>query len=267
MLRSGLLKQVYQTQSNLCVGLDTDPASVPKHLADNYQNPLLAFNQSIISATAPYCIGYKINTAFYEALGAHGWELMDATIQSIPAGKFVIADAKRSDIGNTAAQYARAFFELLDVDAITLSPYMGRDGIMPFLDYPEKAVIVLALTSNPSASDFQYLNVKDRPMYEQVLAEASYWADQERLMFVVGATRSDELRTVRENYPHHALLVPGIGSQGGSLEDVMQHGLGPDHALLVNVSRDILYQSSGPDYAEAAGTQAATYQQNMQNFL
>lgn len=267
MLRSGLLKQVYQTQSNLCVGLDTDPARVPKHLADNYQKPLLAFNQSVISATAPYCIAYKINTAFYEALGAPGWELMDATIQSIPAGKFVIADAKRGDIGNTAAQYARAFFELLDVDAITLSPYMGRDAIMPFLDYPDKAVIVLALTSNKSASDFQYLTVKERPMYQQVLAEASNWADPEKMMFVVGATKAEELKTIREGYPHHCLLVPGIGSQGGSLEEVMRHGVGPDHALLVNVSRDILYQSSGPDFAEAAASQAAIYQQNMQKFL
>lgn len=267
MQRTGLLKQVYQTKSNLCVGLDTDPARVPKHLADNYQKPLLAFNQSIIAATAPYCIAYKINTAFYEALGSQGWELMEATIQSIPAGKFVIADAKRGDIGNTAAQYARAFFELLNFDAITLSPYMGRDAILPFLDYPDKAVIVLALTSNDSASDFQYLTINDRPMYQQVLAEASTWADQEKLMFVVGATKAEELKTIRGIYPHHSLLVPGIGSQGGSLEAVMQHGLGPDLALMVNVSRDILYQSSEVDFAEAAGSQAASYQHTMQKFL
>ena len=267
MLRSELLEQIHQTQSYLCVGLDTDPEQIPAYLHKEAHTPMLAFNQAIIEATAPYCAAYKLNTAFYEAEGAKGWAIMKDTIDAIPPGKMVIADAKRGDIGNTASKYAEAFFDELNVDAITVSPYMGHDAITPFLAYPDKMVIVLALTTNPGAMDYQYLSASHKPIYEHVMATVSKLASPENLMFVVGGTRPDALKAIRSQYPHHGLLVPGIGSQGGTMEQVLENGSGPGQALLINVSRGILYQDSTKQFALAAAKQAAHYQRLMQQYL
>lgn len=267
MLRSELLSKIHQARSCLCVGLDTDPARLPKHLHEEAERPVLAFNQAIVEATAPHCVAYKLNTAFYEAQGPEGWAVMRDTVDAIPDEKMVIADAKRGDIGNTATQYAKAFFSHLEFDGITLSPYMGRDAIEPFLSYANKASFVLALTTNPGAEDFQYLHTKGKPAYEQVMATVSKLASAESLMFVVGGTRPDELSSIRRQYPHHVFLVPGVGSQGGTLAQVLEHGLGADQALLVNVSRDILYQDSSRSFADAAKSQAAYYQDFMQQYL
>ena len=267
MLLSELRSLIQSQNSCLCVGLDTSPDRIPAQLFSDFSDPLLAFNQKVITATAPYAVAYKLNTAFYEALGSKGWELMEATVKAIPDHKMVIADAKRGDIGNTARQYAKAFFEYLDVDALTLSPYMGRDTVLPFLAYEDKSVILLALTSNASAADFQSLSIDNKPLYWHVMNQAVTWADAEQLMFVVGGTHLKALETIRQTFPGQGLLVPGIGAQGGELEGVLAKGLGPNKALLINVSRDVIYQSQGPDFAEAAGNQAAAYQGVMANFL
>jgi orotidine-5'-phosphate decarboxylase len=267
MRRSELLSNIHQAQSCLCVGLDTDPDKLPKHLYEEAEQPMLAFNQAIIEATAPHCVAYKLNTAFYEAQGAEGWAVMRDTIDAIPDGKMVIADAKRGDIGNTAAQYAKAFFSHLEFDGITLSPYMGRDAIEPFLSYPDKASFVLVLTTNPGAEDFQYLHTDGKPVYEHVMATASELASAESLMFVVGGTRPEELSSIRRQYPRRVFLVPGVGSQGGTLAQVLENGLGADQALLVNVSRDILYRDSSRNFAHAAKNQAAYYHDVMRQYL
>ncbi|NJL13449.1 MAG: orotidine-5'-phosphate decarboxylase [Microscillaceae bacterium] len=264
---SSLCAHIRQTASYLCVGLDTEPGRLPAGFAKTPE-AMLAFNEAIIAATHTYCVAYKINTAFYEALGTAGWECLKQTCQMIPPGKLRILDAKRGDIGNTAQAYARAFFEELGADALTLSPYMGHDSIQPFLEYPGKWVVLLALTSNPGHADFQLLRLANgRYLFEEVLLQAQNWADPSRLMFVVGATQSKWLETVRQLAPDNFLLVPGVGAQGGDLAQVSKLGLNPQGGLLVNASRSILYASSGEDYVEAARQAAQAIQLEMKGQL
>lgn len=268
-----LSTQIFDKQSYLCVGLDTDPRKLPRHLlADS--DPVFAFNRAIIDATADLAVAYKPNIAFYEAQGPRGWESLQKTLDYIPKNCFTIADAKRGDIGNTSGLYARAFFEPeaagLDFDSITVAPYMGRDSVLPFLDYPGKWVILLALTSNPGSADFQRLPVgsdSDDELFEAVIQTAGTWAGPDRLMFVVGATQADVLSRIRALAPSHFLLVPGVGAQGGSLADVSRHGLTHDGGLLVNASRSILYASDGPDFAEKARAEAQALQTEMAGYL
>ncbi len=265
-----LFRQIQKKRSFLCVGLDTDLAKIPEHLLSE-EDPVFAFNRAIVDATLPYTVAYKPNLAFYEALGASGWESLKKTvayIRSRSVGIFVIADAKRGDIGNTSKMYARTFFEQLDVDAVTLSPYMGQDTVAPFLAFENKWAVLLALTSNPSANDFQYFEDKTGlKLYESVLQTSSEWATRDQLMYVVGATRAQELERVRRWVPEHFLLVPGVGAQGGSLAEVARYGMNSHCGLLVNSSRGILYASSGEDFAEKAGAAAAVLQLQMAQLL
>ena len=259
-------------QSYLCVGLDTDLTKLPKHLLDD-PDPVFAFNKAIIDATAEYAVAYKPNTAFYEAQGPRGWESLQKTLEYIPNDCFTIADAKRGDIGNTAGLYARTFFDKsaagLDFDAITVSPYMGHDSVQPFLNYPGKWVILLALTSNAGSADFQrqLVDNETQELYETVIQKAQSWASHEQLMFVVGATQAEQIAHIRELAPKNFLLVPGVGAQGGSLEQVSKNGLTPNGGLLVNASRSILYASSGTDFAQAAAKEAKVIQQEMAGYL
>lgn len=261
-----LTQEILRLQSYLCVGLDTDITRLPAHLPATPEG-MLAFNKQIIEATLDYAVSYKLNTAFYEAQGASGWEVMQETRKAIPANKFAIADAKRGDIGNTVSQYAKAFFEQIDFDAITVAPYMGADSVMPFLAYPNKWVILLALTSNESAKDFQILPINQGDnslLYEKVLQISQNWATTSQMMYVVGATKATHLQKIREIVPEHFLLVPGVGAQGGSLEEVARYGMNKHVGLLVNASRSILYASSGQDFAEKARQEAYQMQQAMQ---
>ena len=264
--------QIRQKKSYLCVGLDTDRQKLPPHLASE-PDPVFAFNKAIIDATAPYAVAYKPNIAFYEAQGPRGWESLQKTLDYIPKDCFTIADAKRGDIGNTSGLYARAFFDPsaagLDFDAITVAPYMGRDSVMPFLEYPGKWVILLALTSNPGSADFQRQQVDNetQELFETVIQKAQTWATCEQLMFVVGATQAQQIARIRTYAPDHFLLVPGVGVQGGSLKQVSKNGLTKDGGLLVNASRSILYASSGTDFAEAAAAEAKAIQQEMASYL
>jgi orotidine-5'-phosphate decarboxylase len=262
-----LSSQIFEIDSYLCVGLDTDIQKLPSHLPATAEG-MLIFNQAIIQATQAHCVSYKINTAFYESLGAEGWEVMKETLRYIPKNKFTIADAKRGDIGNTVEQYAKAFFQNLTFDSITVAPYMGRDSVSPFLSYADKWVILLALTSNPSSADFQLLDLQNqKKLFEQVLETSSSWASQDQIMYVVGATQAEYLQKIREIVPHHFLLIPGVGAQGGSLAEVSRVALTPQGGLLVNVSRQILYASSGEDFAEKAGIEAQTIQKEMADYL
>ena len=267
-----LSAQIRQKKSYLCVGLDTDIQKLPPHLA-NVPDPVFTFNKAIIDATAPYAVAYKPNIAFYEAQGPRGWESLQKTLAYIPKDCFTIADAKRGDIGNTSGLYARAFFDPsaagLDFDAITVAPYMGHDSVLPFLDYPGKWVILLALTSNPGSADFQRQHVDNetQELFETVIQKAQTWATPDQLMFVVGATQADQIARIRELAPTNFLLVPGVGAQGGSLADVSRNGLTKDGGLLVNASRSVLYASSGPDFAEAAAAEAKAIQQEMAGYL
>ncbi len=265
-----LFRQIQKKRSFLCVGLDTDLAKIPEHLLTE-EDPVFAFNRAIVDATLPYTVAYKPNLAFYEALGASGWESLKKTVAYIRSQSediFVIADAKRGDIGNTSKMYARTFFEQLDADAVTLSPYMGQDTVAPFLAFENRWAVLLALTSNPSAADFQYFEDKTGlKLYESVLQTSSEWATRDQLMYVVGATRAQELERVRRWVPEHFLLVPGVGAQGGSLQDVARYGMNSHCGLLVNSSRGILYASSGDDFAEKAGAAAAELQQQMAELL
>ncbi|MCB0733164.1 MAG: orotidine-5'-phosphate decarboxylase [Flavobacteriales bacterium] len=251
--------------SYLCVGLDSDLHKIPSHL-NNEPNALLEFNRQIIEATSPYAVAYKINTAFYEQYGTDGWNIMAETLKLIPTDCFSIADAKRGDIGNTGEMYARAFFDELNFDSITVSPYMGKDSVQPFMR-ADKTVIVLGLTSNPGSADFQYLQADGMPLYEHVLRKTSEWGSPENLMFVVGATRAERLDHIRSIVPEHFLLVPGVGAQGGSLEDVSKHGLINGGGLLVNSSRGIIYASSDLQFAQAAANEAKKLQQVMATYL
>lgn len=273
MTRQQLVEQIDAKQNYLCVGLDTDPQQLPAAFRQR-SDGIVAFNKAIIDATLPYCVSYKINTAFYEAQGVKGWEAMEETVRYIPDTHFKIADAKRGDIGNTSAQYARAFFETLPFDAVTVAPYMGEDSIRPFLEYTEKWTIVLGLTSNKGASDFELLSVgKDTPLanteflYERVMRRVAAWGSPANLMFVVGATQAREFENIRRIVPEHFLLVPGVGAQGGSLADISRYAMTPDCGLLVNASRAIIYAGSGDDFADKAKAVAKAYQQEMQQYL
>ncbi len=261
-----LTAEILRLQSYLCVGLDTDITRLPAHLPATPEG-MLIFNQQIIEATADYAVSYKLNTAFYEAQGAAGWQVMEETLKLIPDHKLTIADAKRGDIGNTVTQYAQAFFEKMNFDAITVAPYMGSDSVMPFLKYPNKWVILLALTSNESAQNFQTLPVgkpnETVSLYEQVLQTSKEWATPAQMMYVVGATKAAHLQKIRAIVPEHFLLVPGVGAQGGSLEEVAQYGMNKNVGLLVNASRSILYAGAGKDFAEHARKEAHSMQQAM----
>ena len=230
-----LIEQIKTKQSYLCVGLDTDITKIPKHL-QSVPDAVVEFNKGVIDATKDHCIGYKINTAFYEVYGVKGWEIFEQTLEHIPSTHFKIADAKRGDIGNTSAQYAKTFFETYPFDAVTVAPYMGEDSIRPFLDYKNKFTIVLGITSNKGANDFEYLTTNDgQYLYEKIISKISTWATPENLMFVVGATQAKELENIRTIIPDNFLLIPGVGAQGGSLKEVSKYGINKDCGLIVNI--------------------------------
>lgn len=286
MTRKEIVSHIFSKGSYLIVGLDTDPTKLPAHLPRD-TNGMLQFNKAIIEATKEFCVGYKINTAFYEAHGAKGWEVLEETVRSIPSTHFTIADAKRGDIGNTSTQYAKAFFETLNFDAITVAPYMGEDSVRPFLEFPNKWTILLGLTSNPGAMDFELKRLlnpttatiesaelaldvashRTRFLYETVLEKASSWGTEDNLMFVIGATNPQEFETIRNLTPNHFYLVPGVGAQGGSLQDISEKAATKDCGLLVNASRAIIYASGGEDFAEAAAAVAKTYAEEMKTYL
>lgn len=267
MTKQFLVDQILAKQTYLCVGLDTDIEKLPAHLPKNKAG-VIAFNKAIIDATAPYCVSYKINTAFYESQGIAGWEAMEATLAHIPSTHFTIADAKRGDIGNTSAQYAKTFFEVLPFDAITVAPYMGKDSIDPFLAYTNKWTIVLGLTSNSGAVNFEQQKLATGQfLYESVLEQVASWSSTAQLMFVVGATKAAELASIRKIIPAHFLLVPGVGAQGGSLEEVTQFGSNKEIGLLVNASRAIIFASKEKDFAENAAIAAANYAKEMKGLM
>lgn len=270
MNRSELVTHIKNRKTYLCVGLDTDITKLPKHL-QSHPDAIFEFNKAIIDATSEYCVSYKVNTAFYESQGLKGWEAMEKTVHYIPKTHLRIADAKRGDIGNTSSQYAKTFFEVMPFDAVTVAPYMGEDSVRPFLEYENKWTIVLGLTSNAGSNDFQQLSFKsgitDRRLYEKVLEKVSSWGTDENLMFVVGATRASDLVHIRSIVPDHFLLVPGVGAQGGSLEEVSKHGMNKDCGLLVNASRAVIFAGGGEDFAEKAKQAAKEYQQEMAGFL
>lgn len=262
MNRQQLIHAIHDKRSYLCVGLDSDVDKLPAGISKDAAG-VLAFNKAVIDATRSYCVAYKINTAFYEALGAEGWSVMEQTVDHIGTEHFLIADAKRGDIGNTADQYAKAFFSTLRFDAVTVAPYMGSDSVSPFLSHSGKWAIVLGLTSNPGAADFELQPCGDQLLYERVMHQVSTWGSPENLMFVVGATQAAVLASIRKKYPDHFFLVPGVGAQGGSLEEVSRQALTPDAGLLVNVSRAIIFASSQADFADKASAEARRYQQQM----
>lgn len=263
MTRQELIEQIKQKQSFLCVGLDTDINKIPKFLLD-FEDPIFEFNKRIIDATKDFCVSYKPNIAFYERHGAKGWESLERTIDYIPQEHFIIADAKRGDIGNTASYYADAFFKEMNCDAITIAPYMGKDSVTPFLNYENKWAIVLAMTSNPGSLDFQFIQDASGKIFaEHVVEKCSTWATNEQLMFVVGATRAEDIARMRKLAQTHFFLVPGVGAQGGSLSDVVQFGWNDDCGLLVNSSRAIIYASNGEDFAIRASEEAQKVQQEM----
>lgn len=266
MTRKKLVEQIYNKQSYLCVGLDTDISKIPQHLLSE-PDPVFTFNKAIIDATKDLCVSYKINTAFYEALGVNGWKAMEKTVDYIGDEHFKIADAKRGDIGNTSAQYAKAFFETLPFDAITVAPYMGEDSVTPFLKYYGKWAIVLGLTSNKGASDFELIKMEDEFLYEKVLQTTIQWGSPENLMFVIGATQAKEFINIRKLAPDHFYLVPGIGAQGGSLKEISEKAMTKDCGLLVNASRSIIYASHQEDFAEEARRITLSYQQEMKAYL
>lgn len=270
MKRSELVENIRRKGSFLCVGLDPDIKKIPQHLL-NEENPLLAFNKAIIDATAEYAVAYKPNLAFYESLGVEGWIALEETVKYIKEkypDQFIIADAKRGDIGNTSQLYARSFFEHLNVDAITVAPYMGEDSVTPFLGYEGKWVILLALTSNKGSQDFQFINDKDgKRLFEHVLETSSKWASSDEMMYVVGATQGAMFQDIRKVSPNSFLLVPGVGAQGGSLEEVVKYGMINDCGLLVNSSRGIIYASNGTDFDVAAKNEAAKLATDMNNLL
>lgn len=266
MTRSELIQQIRQKKSYLCIGLDSDLQKIPTHLLDT-EDPIFEFNKQLIDATHDLCVSYKLNTAFYEANGVRGWQTLGKTLNYIPKSVFTIADAKRGDIGNTSTQYARAFFEAMSFDSITVAPYMGKDSVKPFLDFENKWTIVLGLTSNEGAYDFQYLQSEEQALFKHVIQKVASWGNTDNLMFVIGATKTAQLAEVRKLIPDHFLLVPGVGAQGGSLEDVSKIGMNKDVGLLVNASRQIIYAGQGTDFAEKAREEALKLQQEMERYL
>jgi orotidine-5'-phosphate decarboxylase len=282
MNRQQLVEQIFQKRSYLCIGLDSDITKIPRQLR-SLSDPIFEFNKQIIDATRDLCVSYKINTAFYEANGLKGWEAMEKTVRYIGNGHFKIADAKRGDIGNTSAQYAKAFFENLPFDAITVAPYMGEDSVKPFLEFKDKWTILLGLTSNSGSEDFEMKKILNQSdlleegvhitkaetnfLYENVLETASRWGTEENLMFVVGATRAEQFSNIRRLTPNHFYLVPGVGAQGGSLKEISEKAMISDCGILVNVSRAIIFASDGKDFAKKAGDVAGQYQEEMKNYL
>jgi len=267
MTREELIRQIFKKRSFLCVGLDTDPSKIPDHLFLE-SDPVFAFNKAIIDATKDFCVAYKPNIAFYESLGKSGWESLEKTLNYIPKSHFTIADAKRGDIGNTAAMYARTFFKTYEFDSVTVAPYMGRDSVQPFLDVEGKWTILLALTSNPGAADFEKQElVLGKRLFEEVINAAITWGTPENLMFVAGATQSADLQIIRKLIPDHFLLIPGVGAQGGDLKAVAEAALTKECGILVNASRSILYASSSENFAEAAGSEARSLQKEMEVLL
>ncbi len=289
MTKAELFRNIRAKQSYLCVGLDTDIRKIPAHL-HRAADPVFEFNRQIIDATADWCVAYKPNTAFYEASGAKGWESLQKTIEYIPKTHFTIADAKRGDIGNTSGLYARAFFEQMDFDAITVAPYMGSDSVLPFLEFAGKWVVLLALTSNAGSADFQRVltncelfyrpeenpalaegayvfNSDTKTLFQQVIETSQMWAGVERMMYVVGATHTDDFARIRQWVPAHFLLVPGVGAQGGDLAAISEAGMNAECGLLVNASRSILYASDGNDFAAKATAETRKLQQQMAALL
>ncbi|HMG09565.1 MAG TPA: orotidine-5'-phosphate decarboxylase [Mucilaginibacter sp.] len=265
--RSQLIEQIKQKKSFLCVGLDTDIDKIPEFLKE-YPDPILEFNKRIIDATKDLCISYKPNAAFYEARGVKGLQSLIDTWKYLPSDTLNIIDAKRGDIGNTSDKYAKAFFDEnasgMSFDAITITPYMGQDSVTPYLAYEGKWIILLALTSSVGSKDFQYLQTGDGYLYETVIQKANTWAGADRIMYVVGATKSTEFTDIRKYAPDNFLLVPGVGAQGGNLEEVCRYGITKDCGLIVNASRSIIYASNGKDFADAARAEAQSIQQQMQ---
>lgn len=266
MNKQQLIDNIRSKRSFLCVGLDTDIKKIPNHLL-NEEDPIFSFNKAIIDATAPYCVAYKPNLAFYECFGLKGWAAFEKTVKYIKEkypDQFIIADAKRGDIGNTSAMYARSFFEEMDIDALTVAPYMGEDSVTPFLEYDNKWVVLLALTSNKGSHDFQLTtDEKGERLFEKVLRVSGQWADDSKMMYVVGATQGRLFEAIRRIVPDHFLLVPGVGAQGGSLADVCQYGMNKDCGLLVNSSRGIIYADNTENFAEVAGQKAQELQAEM----
>jgi orotidine 5''-phosphate decarboxylase, subfamily 2 len=270
MTKQELFENIKKKQSFLCVGLDTDIKKIPAHLLKE-EDPIFTFNKAIIDATAAYCVAYKPNLAFYESLGVSGIIALEKTITYIKENypdQFIIADAKRGDIGNTSEMYARSFFDHMKVDSVTVAPYMGEDSVKPFLIYPESWVVLLALTSNKGSNDFQRITNKDNEcLFESVLKKSQEWATDEQMMYVVGATHAETFIDVRKLVPNHFLLVPGVGAQGGSLKEVSKYGMNDQCGLLVNSSRAIIYADSGIEYAQAAEEAAREVQQEMLVYL
>ena len=266
MTREQLFEQIIKKQSFLCVGLDTDIRKIPQHLLQE-EDPIFSFNKAIIDATAAYCVAYKPNLAFYESMGVRGWISFEKTIQYLNENypeQMIIADAKRGDIGNTSAMYARTFFEEINVDAVTVAPYMGEDSVTPFLGYEGKWVILLALTSNKGSHDFQLTeDANGEKLFEKVLHKSQEWADANQMMYVVGATQGKALEDIRRIAPDHFLLVPGVGAQGGSLEEVCKYGMNKSCGLIVNSSRAIIYADTTEQYAEVAAQKAKEVQEQM----
>jgi len=268
MNRATLVSEIFRKKTFLCVGLDTELSKIPPHLLGS-EDPILEFNRQIIDATRALCVAYKPNIAFYEALGPNGWHTLARTLEYIGDQHFIIADAKRGDIGNTSRMYAEAFFNQLGCDAVTVAPYMGEDSISPFLGFEGKWAILLALTSNQGSNDFQrdWLEDSRQAVWEKVLQRSQQWGTPENLMFVIGATHPEAFIRVREIAPEHFLLVPGVGAQGGDLAAISEHGMNQDCGLLVNASRSILYASSGEDFAQKASEEAKRLQQTMKMLL
>jgi orotidine-5'-phosphate decarboxylase len=282
MTRQQLVEQIFSKKTYLCVGLDTDISKIPKHLTTGI-DPLFEFNKMIIDATKDFCVAYKVNTAFYEAEGLKGWQALEKTVNYIPSSHFKIADAKRGDIGNTSSQYARAFFDTMNFDAITVAPYMGEDSVKPFLDYKGKWTILLGLTSNSGAANFELQKIVSRVenpdegmherkleetyLYEAVLQTASKWGTSDNLMFVIGATQANEFVNIRKICPDHFYLVPGVGAQGGSLKEISEKAMIGDCGLLVNASRAIIYASDAKDFTDAAAKVAKAYADEMKEYL
>jgi orotidine-5'-phosphate decarboxylase len=266
MTREQLIKEIFSKRSYLCVGLDTDITKIPGHL-QSHPDAIVEFNKQIIDNTKDLCVAYKLNTAFYEAMGQTGWDAMQRTVEYIPSSHFKIADAKRGDIGNTSLQYAKAFFEVLNFDAITVAPYMGEDSVRPFLEFENKWAIVLALTSNKGSADFQQQKIGDDWLYEQVLKKISKWGTPDNLMFVAGATKSAELQEIRKIIPDNFILVPGVGLQGGNLKEVSEYGLNKECGLLVNISRAIIYAGEKEDFHTEARAIAFQFQQEMEQLI
>jgi orotidine-5'-phosphate decarboxylase len=269
MTTNQLVNQIKTKKSFLCIGLDVDLDKIPKHLLQ-LEDPIFEFNKAIIDATHDLCVSYKPNTAFYEAYGIKGWQSLQKTIKYLNdyyPEIFSIADAKRGDIGNTSTMYAKAFFEDLNFDSITVAPYMGKDSVEPFLEFENKHTIMLALTSNEGAFDFQTLTINEKPLYQQVLEKSKTWKNSENLMYVIGATKAKYFTEIRKIVPDNFLLVPGIGAQGGNLQEVCENGMNKNIGLLINSSRAIIYASNKSDFAQKARAEALKIQQEMENIL